>query len=87
MQNKSNDPDYDLGLQWSNEPIKILGVYFGYDKVETANRNFRPKLLDLEKTLNLWKMQKLTFIGKILIIKVQGLSKFLYHRWYVYHCG
>ena len=71
-------PDYDLGLQWSNEPIKILGVYFGYDKEETANRNTRSKLLDLEKTLNLWKMRKLTFTGKILIIKVQGLSKFLY---------
>ena len=78
LQNKSSDPDYDLGLQWSNEPIKILGVYFGYDKEETANRNFRSKLLDLEKTLNLWKMWKLTFTGKILIIKVQGLSKFLY---------
>ena len=53
LQNKSSGPNYDLGLQWSNEPIKILGVYLGYDKAETANRNFRSKLLDLEKNIKL----------------------------------
>ena len=24
LQNKSSDPGYDLGLQWSNKPIKII---------------------------------------------------------------
>ena len=56
----------------------ILAYSVQMNIVETSNRNIRSKLFYLEKTLNLWKMQKLTFTRKTLIIKEQGLSKFLY---------
>ena len=36
LQNKSSKTKYDFILQWSNEPIKILGIYFGYDQVEVV---------------------------------------------------
>ena len=32
----------------------------------------------LKKTLNLWKLRKLTLLGKIQIIKTFGISKFMY---------
>ena len=73
----SSSEQKPYNLQW-NKTIKILGIYFGYDKTETIKSNFNQQLEKLQKTLNLWKMRDLSLIGRILITKQLGLSKFIY---------
>ena len=66
-----------LNVKWKTS-LKILGIYFSYDNTEALNLNYNSKIADLEKTLNLWKMRDLTLLGKILITKSLGISKFIY---------
>ena len=65
-------------LKWSTEPVKVLGVYVGYDKDKCNDLNWEPRLKKLENTFNSWKMRNLTPIGKIQIIKTFGLSNLIY---------
>ena len=65
-------------LKWTTEPVKVLGVYVGYNKQKCDELNWQPKLEKLESTLNSWKMRNLTPHGKVLITKCLGLSNLLY---------
>ena len=67
--------DQPLGLKWFNK-MKILGVVFGTVPVE--RNNWEPRLSKLDSCLSLWKSRSLSFVGKVLILKVLGLSKLLY---------
>ena len=58
--------------------IKVLGIIFSYDEKLAISLNCDDKILSLKQVLALWKNRDLTVIGKILIIKTFGLSKFLY---------
>ena len=64
-------------VQWTNS-VKVLGIHFTYDDTEMINLNYNEKLKSLEKCLNMWRMRDLTVMGKIVIVKTFGLSKFLY---------
>ena len=72
---KSRKP---LGIKWPNEPIKSLGVSFTYNKFLSQKQNFDKKITALKSMLNLWNMRNLTIIGRILIVKTLGISKFVY---------
>ena len=67
--------DQPLGLKWVNK-MKILGVVFGTVPVERDN--WEPRLSKLDSCLSLWKSRSLSFVGKVLILNVLGLSKLLY---------
>ena len=56
-------------INWSNEPVKSLGIHFGKDKKQVEDLNWKPKLAKLEKILNRWIVRKFTYYGKITIIK------------------
>ena len=47
--------------------IKILGFHFSYNKELSINKNFISALQKIENTLKIWKMRKLTLVGKFLI--------------------
>ena len=66
-------------IKWTNEPVKCLGIYFGRDKELIEKMNWKPKLESLHKTLQNWQKRKLTYYGKITIIKTLGISKLLYN--------
>ena len=76
-----NDNQRDLvdEIKWSDEPVKSLGVYFGKDKKQVEDLNWKPKLVKLEHILNRWKVRTLTYYGKITIIKTVGISQILYN--------
>ena len=57
---------------------KIPGIYFSYNKTEAFNLNYDEQLENLEKTLNLLKMHGLFSIGRIVIVKSLGISKYIY---------
>ena len=66
-------------IKWSNEPIKSLGIYFEKDKKQIEDLNWKPRLTKLENILSRWKVRKLTYYGKITIIKTLGISQILYN--------
>ena len=67
-----------FGIKWPKEPVKALGIYFSYDKHASERCNFVSKLEQLTRQLHWWKARDLTLLGKVLIIKTIGLSKFIY---------
>ena len=68
----------DLGLIWTKE-FTSLGINYNIDKLdEITDLNIRPKLLEMEKLISLWKNRNLTLIGKITIIKTLLISKIIH---------
>ena len=65
------------GIKWSNE-VKALGVYFGHNKENCNKLNWDTKYQQCQKIIENWKKRKLTFYGKITIIKTLLLPKFTY---------
>ena len=58
--------------------IKILGIFFSlYEDARFLSENIEGKIKSLEKLCNLWFKRRLTIIGKILILKVFGISLFV----------
>ena len=58
--------------------IKILGFHFSYNKELSINKNFISAIQKIENTLKIWKMRKLTLIGKIVIFKTLAISQIVY---------
>ena len=66
------------GINWSTDPVKALGVYFGHDKEECEKRNWENRLEKMKTLLSSWQKRRLTIIGKILIIKALILPIFTF---------
>ena len=58
--------------------IKILGIYFSYDKKLAEKDNLYSLTLDCRSLLNIWKQRWLSLAGKIQIFKSLTASKFVY---------
>ena len=72
-----NDTPFEF--RWPESSVYALGIHFSNDKSKHETLNFDKKLDDLEKIINSWKRRKLTFLGKINIVKSLGLSKLIYN--------
>ncbi|KAI4890805.1 hypothetical protein NFI96_030933, partial [Prochilodus magdalenae] len=64
------------GLALSNGPLKILGVSFMSEGA--ARANWEERLAKARKKLGLWKARSLSFLGKVLALKVDVLPSLLY---------
>lgn len=73
-----NRNDQMAGINWNKSCVKALGVYFGYDKKETEEKNWNDKLGSIKRVLSSWKKRDLSFQGRILIIKALALPKVVY---------
>ena len=62
-------------IDLTKEAIKILGVFFSYDKNLQLENNFRKTILSIERILKMWRRKNLTLEGKMLIFKTVALSK------------
>ena len=62
-------------IDLTKEAIKILGVFFSYDKNLQLENNFRKTILSIERILKMWRRRNLTLEGKIIIFKTLALSK------------
>ena len=61
------------------DKVKLLGIWFS--RSETARNikeNWEGKIEQLERILAMWSKHRLSMIGKVLVIKVFGLSLFIY---------
>ena len=73
---QKNNLEEPLGILWPKEPIKALGIFHSYDQRACAKANFEDKIAKLIKQLHWWKARNLSLIGKIMIVKSLGISKF-----------
>ena len=58
--------------------IKILGIYFSYNKKLENKKNFLDHITEIQKVVNIWKMPNLLLLGKITIFKTLALSKIIH---------
>lgn len=73
--NKQSEP---LGISWSKNPMRILGIFMSYDDKENYKLNFDNKIEKCKNILNLWQTRNLTLLGRIQIIKTFIISQFSY---------
>ena len=66
------------GLKWSHQPVKALGVWFGYNQKRCEQLNWDSKVAKFENILCSWGKRNLTLYGKIVIVNTLGLSQLNY---------
>ena len=71
-----NSPE-DLGIDNVNKPMEILGIFFTYDWQKFQELNFE-KITSIKKSLNTWQWRNLTLLGRIQIIKMFAIPKFMF---------
>ena len=59
----------------TNNFIRILGYHFSYNKTIATDKNFLSVVRKMNKLLSVWKMRKLTLLGKIVIFKTLAFSQ------------
>jgi len=65
-------------IKWCNEPMKVLGIYVGWNIEKAIRLTFDEKIGKIKKLLNSWKARKLTLNGKVIIIKSLAISQLIY---------
>ena len=68
----------EYSLDWSQEPLKALGVVFSPLVFNIWDLNSQDVLLKVKNILNQWSRRKFTLIGRITVIKSLALSKFVH---------
>ena len=68
----------EQNVQWTNESIKLLGVVIPNDRSRLTDLNYVPKLEKIKNCIKVWKQRKLTFYGKVQLIKSQLVSQIIY---------
>ena len=63
------NPDTSIGIVWTKNPFKTLGIWFATNSTETQALNITEKLKVIQNILKLWQPRCLTLIGKITVIK------------------
>ena len=58
--------------------IKILGIYFSYNKKLEQEKNFLNHIVKVQKILKLWKLRNLTIDGRIIVFKFLAISKLIH---------
>ena len=58
--------------------IKILGIYFSYNKKLKHEKNFLDHITKLQKVINIWKTRNLSLLGNITIFRTLALSKIIH---------
>ena len=51
----------------TEDVIKILGIYFSYNKKLEPEKNFLIHIVKIRNILKLWKLRNLTIEGKIVV--------------------
>ena len=68
----------NIGIEKINKPIKILGVFFTYDKQKFQELNFENIIKSINKSISAWQWRNLTLLGRIQIVKTFAIPKFMF---------
>ena len=65
-------------IDLKEDVIKILGIYFSYNKKLEQEKNFLNHIVKIQNTLKLWKLRNLTIEGRIIVFKSLAISKLIH---------
>ena len=65
-------------LKWEKERIYALGTWFYKDYLKSIECTYQNRLECLQNLINTWSRRKLTWLGKITVIKTLCISKIIY---------
>ena len=68
----------ERNFRWSENKVKVLGVWISTNNNIMLNLNFREKVDKIRNVLSCWKYRRLTLLGKILVIKSLAASQLTY---------
>ena len=71
-----NRTDVPAGLTLCDGPLRILGVHFA--SAQSAVINWTSRIGKIRRKLGLWQSRKLTFVGKVLVLKVDVMPSLVY---------
>ena len=67
-----------LEFKSTREPVKVLGIFIGYNQDKIIEENFLNRIRKMKTRLNLWLSRDLTLYGKSLLAKTLGVSQLVY---------
>jgi hypothetical protein len=75
-----NLPTYlsNLGLKFSNEEVRYLGIYFHRDPNLMEYKNYRHRIEKIKNILRLWKQRDLSLKGRVTVLKALAISQLIY---------
>ena len=65
-------------IQWTNEPVNILGVWIDHNEQYMVELNYKHLLEKTEEILNRWSNRTLSLVGKIQVINSLVASLYVY---------
>ena len=65
-------------LNWTNEPIKVLGIWIAHSREKRIGLNLDPLIERTESPLKLWTNRDLSLGGKIFVINSLLASMYVY---------
>ena len=65
-------------IDLTKDLIKILGVYFSYNKKLEPEKNLLNHIVKIQNILKLWKLRNLTIEGRIIVFKSLAISKLIH---------
>ena len=65
-------------LNWTHDPIKVLGVYIMHTSSDALDLNYSPLIDKIKGILQVWKQCSLSLIGKVQIVNSLVASLFVY---------
>ena len=68
----------EKNFKWPENRVKVLGVWISTDPIVTLKLNYTEKLEKIRNLLSCWEYRRLTFLGKIQVIKSLALSQLTY---------
>ena len=83
---KKFKPFLSSGLSWPTSVIKYLSVNIPLNKFNELSlfeENFASTIHNLESTLNLWLVRRLTLLGKITVLKTLVIPKLIHKALYL----
>ena len=65
-------------MKWTNNPIKILGIWCSCNPLETIDLNYHERIKKLKSLLNIWGQRNISLKGKITVLWSVALPLILY---------
>ena len=65
-------------IHLTGDVIKILDIYFSYNKRLEQERKFLKHIVTIQKILKLWKLGNLTIEGRMVVFKSLAISKLIH---------
>ena len=70
--------DKPLGVNWSNAPIRILGIFISHDSKKMIEFNLQNKITSIQKLFRSWSLRGLSLLGRVTIAKTLAISQFIF---------